>query len=151
MHDSYKDVPQTHQDAIQHYLNSGHHEGRLGYVEGHSFQGRWTVSNGKDLFISVSSRMGGSIDSLVWNNVQFINMYDHGRELQMAANSDVFGECYNPTEAGGSSDGKNLNTKTQIQWIHAHNRTLESEARGSMHSRSWKSKSCRSWSFQLGH
>ncbi|XP_033740947.1 uncharacterized protein LOC117327850 [Pecten maximus] len=116
----------NYNSVIAHYLTNGIHEHRLGYIDG-GYDGRWTISNGKDLFISASKRMGGAIDSLVWNNKQMINMYDHGRELQMACNSDTYTECYNPTEAGGRDDSRHETTHTHIQWVRAHGDTLESE------------------------
>ncbi|KAL3852768.1 hypothetical protein ACJMK2_016384 [Sinanodonta woodiana] len=111
--------------AVQHYLQLGHAEARLGYVE--HYETRWTISNGKDIFISASARMGAAIDSLVWNNKEFINAGDHGRELQMACNTDYFVECYNPTEAGGRDDGIEITTKTIIQIVKASGQTLQSQ------------------------
>ncbi|XP_069124166.1 uncharacterized protein [Argopecten irradians] len=126
----YPDLTQAfHSDytaVVSHYLTSGISEHRLGYIDG-GYEGRWTISNGKDLFISASKRMGGAIDSLVWNNKQMINMYDHGRELQMACNSDTYIECYNPTEAGGRDDSRHETTHTQIQSVRADGTTLETE------------------------
>ena len=46
---------------------------------------------------------------------EFINSYDHGRELQLAVVVAGFGECWNPTEAGGESDGIGLATKSELQ------------------------------------
>jgi hypothetical protein len=57
------------------------------------------------LVISTTERLAGAIDSLTWNGKEFINSWDHGRQLQTAAFIEKFGECYNPTEAGSSSDG----------------------------------------------
>ncbi|KAL3852767.1 hypothetical protein ACJMK2_016383 [Sinanodonta woodiana] len=116
--------------AVQHYLQHGHAEKRLGYVDGGyntQFGKRWTISNGNGIFISASARMGAAIDSLVWNNKEFINAADHGRELQMACNTDHFTECYNPTEAGGRDDGIESTTKTIIQNVNAHGHTLQSQ------------------------
>ncbi|MDK2125437.1 DUF4214 domain-containing protein [Parachitinimonas caeni] len=42
----------------------------------------------------------GAICSLNWNGVEFINDYDHGRQLQSASSFDKRGEDFNPTEAG---------------------------------------------------
>lgn len=42
----------------------------------------------------------GAICSLTWKGKQFINDYDHGRQLQSAVSFDGLGEAYNPTEAG---------------------------------------------------
>ncbi|XP_070188421.1 uncharacterized protein [Littorina saxatilis] len=85
----YSDVEKAHglhgyRQAIEHYLTTGQHEHRVGYLEG-GYGGRWTVSDAHHkLFVSASARMGAAIDSLVWNNHEFINSIDHGRELQMA-------------------------------------------------------------------
>ena len=69
--------------------------------------GRATISRafaGSAIAVGVSSRTAGAIDSLTWGGTQFINAYDHGRELQSASAYDGYGECLNPTEAGSDSD-----------------------------------------------
>nr|KAG5689726.1 hypothetical protein BaRGS_006407 [Batillaria attramentaria] len=59
-----------YEQAVRHYLTHGLSEHRLGYVDG-GFEGRWTVSDAKHrLFLSTSNRMGGAVDSLVWNHPQ---------------------------------------------------------------------------------
>jgi hypothetical protein len=88
--------------ALNHYLTFGINEGRTGYSSG--AYGRWTVEN--DIIrISASTRTAGAIDSLTWNGREFLNSYDHGRQLQTAVIIDNYGECYNPTQAGSSNDG----------------------------------------------
>ncbi|XP_046559949.1 uncharacterized protein LOC124268967 [Haliotis rubra] len=110
--------------AVVHYLNH-QSEKRLGYVDG-GYSGRWTISNhDHDLFVSASGRMGGAIDSLVWDNKEFINAWDHGRELQMATNTHPYGECFNPTEAGGRDDSIGPSTKSKIISISSHGSTLK--------------------------
>lgn len=59
---------------------------------------------GLPIRIGVSSRTAGAIDSLTWNGRQFVNSFDHGRELQSASSFNQWGECFNPTEAGSSQD-----------------------------------------------
>lgn len=51
----------------------------------------------------------GAICSLTWNGKQFIDDYDHGRQLQSAVSFDGKGENENPTESGASylTDGFN--------------------------------------------
>lgn len=44
----------------------------------------------------------GAICSLTWRNKEFIDNYDHGRQLQSASSFDGQGELFNPTEAGAS-------------------------------------------------
>ncbi|KAK7497652.1 hypothetical protein BaRGS_00011047 [Batillaria attramentaria] len=126
----YKDIrdslgAHSYQQAVEHYLTNGIHEHRLGYVEG-GFEGRWTVSDSKhQLHVSASNRMGAAVDSVVWNNKEFINAWDHGRELQMAMNFSPNGECFNPTEAGGRDDFQAATTHTVIKSVLAHGNTLE--------------------------
>ncbi|KAK7114011.1 uncharacterized protein [Littorina saxatilis] len=113
-----------YRQAIEHYLTNGLHEHRLGYLEG-GYGGRWTVSDAHHrLFVSASARMGAAVDSLVWNNHEFINSWDHGRELQMAMNFIPHGECFNPTEAGGRDDSQTAVTNTHTQSVHASGITL---------------------------
>ncbi|KAL5009904.1 hypothetical protein ScPMuIL_012209 [Solemya velum] len=115
-----------YREAIGHFIRFQASEARLGYKEG-GLDGRWTISNGNGLYLSASERMAGAVDSLVWNHKEFINAYDHGRELQMAINTDTFGECYNPTEAGGRDDGNTMGTKSRSQWVHVAGNVLQSE------------------------
>lgn len=53
----------------------------------------------------VSKKYAGAIDSFYWRGQHFVNVSDHGREWQVAAQFKGFGECYNPTEAGNANDG----------------------------------------------
>src|SRR5258708_1955909 len=62
------------------------------------------IAGGSSLTISTSDQTAGAITSIIWNGKEFINSYDHGRELQSAEAFDELGECYNPTEAGGRYD-----------------------------------------------
>lgn len=59
---------------------------------------------GSKIVIKARRSFGGSITSLVFRDKEYINSADKGRELQSAASFDGFGECYNPTEAGGQYD-----------------------------------------------
>jgi hypothetical protein len=61
----------------------------------------WQV-NGSALTIKTSSSHGGSVYSLVWGGLEYINASDLGRELQTAYQLDGGGEGNNPTEAGSS-------------------------------------------------
>merc|ERR550534_1594289 len=63
-------------------------EDRVGYLEGGG-EGRWTIRSpeeveGSYVYLSTSSRVAGAIDSLVWRDKEFINGWDHGRQLQCA-------------------------------------------------------------------
>ena len=48
-----------------------------------------------------------------WNGREFINTYDHGRQLQSAS---TFGsqECFNPTEAGSKDDDRGNTSTSQL-------------------------------------
>jgi len=64
-----------------------------------------------EIVIRTTDRLAGAIHSLTWNGKEFIDSFDHGRQLQSAASFDCardtefWAECYNPTEAGSRRDG----------------------------------------------
>ena len=62
--------------------------------------------NGQLVTVTASHRTAGAIEFLRWGGIEFINAYDHGRELQSAASFDGLTECDNPTEAGSRRDGE---------------------------------------------
>ena len=66
-------------------------------------------AGGSEIVIRTTSRLAGAIHSLTWNGWEFIDSFDHGRQLQSAANFDLGGtlrdEAFNPTEAGCERDG----------------------------------------------
>ena len=63
-----------------------------------------------EIVITTRSRVAGAIDSLTWGGREFIDSFDHGRQLQSASNFDGGGrfvpETFNPTEAGSRADGR---------------------------------------------
>ena len=108
---------------------TGHSEHKKGYVEcgfPTPFGKRWTISN-DHIFISASERMGAGIDSLVWNNKQFLSAHDHGRGLQMKATMHLIGECYKPTEMGGRDD--RAWSTTQVMSVQTYGQTLQTKVR----------------------
>ena len=72
--------------------------------------GAWPIT------IKTCSYDAGAICSLTWNGKEFINDYDHGRQLQSAASFDGLGEMFNPTEAGASevTNGINPNPSSSV-------------------------------------
>ena len=125
--DNYPDLQEEigydYEAAVVHYIDLGLEEGRVGYIEGGGY-GRWTIRSSRKvnhsyMYMSCSQRTGGAVDSLVWNNKEFINNWDHGRQLQSAMTVQDYGECWNPTEAGGRSDGIEKETKSILKTIHA--------------------------------
>ncbi|MBN2095149.1 MAG: hypothetical protein JW727_03820 [Candidatus Aenigmarchaeota archaeon] len=75
--------------------------------------------DGDNVTIKTSERTAGAISSLTWRGMEFINSYDHGRELQSACSLDSYSECYNPTEAGSAADGKGNTTKSVLRFLEA--------------------------------
>src|SRR5437868_1079783 len=61
---------------------------------------------GQPLTVSTSNQFGGAVSSIKWNGKEYINNYDHGRQLQV--NMQFFNRycCYNPYEAGSFDDGQ---------------------------------------------
>lgn len=62
-----------------------------------------------EIVLTTTERLAGAIHSVRWNGKEFIDSFDHGRQLQSAANFDCgerfYPEVFNPTEAGSSTDG----------------------------------------------
>ncbi|XP_063448261.1 uncharacterized protein LOC134727801 [Mytilus trossulus] len=123
--DLQKAFGNNYRAAIQHYLTFHHSEHRLGLSTSQHFEGRCTALN-NGIYIGSSTRTGGAVDSLTWNNKEFINSRDHGRQMQMACNTNKYHECYNPTEAGGLFDHTRPTTHTHIDWVHVHGNVMES-------------------------
>ncbi len=77
-----------------------------------------------EVVIRTSDRLAGAIGSLVWDEVEFIDRFDHGRELQSASSFGVdhpgdrhrpyVAEEFNPTEAGSRRDGDGPTSTSQL-------------------------------------
>lgn len=71
-------------------------------------RGKFGDSN---IVITTTARLAGAIHSLTWNQQEFIDSADHGRQLQSACSFDCgekgpfWAEAFNPTEAGSRKDG----------------------------------------------
>jgi len=76
-----------------------------------------------EIVIKTTSRLAGAIDSLTWNGREFINSFDHGRQLQSASNLDagtpITAETFNPTEAGSRDDGVGGTSSSELLELHA--------------------------------
>src|SRR5438105_14854215 len=74
-----------------------------------------------DMVITTTSRLAGAIHSLTWNGREFIDSFDHGRQLQSASNFDVGGELtaetFNPTEAGSMRDGSGNGSSSRLLFL----------------------------------
>ena len=76
--------------------------------------------------VSTSSQFAGAVSSIKWGGKEFINNWDHGR--QMAPNVQFFNrfQCYNPYEAGAWDDGKLTTTSSKLLSLTASGNRLES-------------------------
>ena len=74
-----------------------------------------------EIVITTTERLAGAIHSLTWNNREFIDSADHGRQLQSASNLDsgnrITDETFNPTEAGSRLDGAGLKSTSRLLHI----------------------------------
>ena len=72
------------------------------------------------IVIKTTDRLAGAIDSLTWNGKEFIDSFDHGRQLQSACSFDCalaqpfWAECYNPTESGSRDDGAGGHSSSRL-------------------------------------
>jgi hypothetical protein len=85
-----------------------------------------------EVVITTTNRLAGAIHSLTWNNKEFIDSFDHGRQLQSAASFDCasdrefWAECYNPTEAGSRADGTGEKSSSKLLQLLADGAGLKS-------------------------
>jgi hypothetical protein len=92
--------------------------------------GSQTTASNNIIQVSTIPSMAGAVSSLIWNGKDFINRYDHGRELQYALHLNHDGECYNPTEAGGRNDGgEHSPSSSQLLALHVSGNIMETMSR----------------------
>ncbi len=84
---------------------------------------------GSELKITAMERFGGAIGSLTWKGVEFVDIADHGRQLQSACHFDDEGECYNPTEAGSMADGTKQTSTSEWQYGSNEGGALKTQSR----------------------
>ena len=75
--------------------------------------------------VSTSNQFGGAVSSIKWNDKEYINNWDHGRQLQL--NMQFFNRycCYNPYEAGSFEDGKGPTSTSKVLSLNASGNRLE--------------------------
>ncbi|HBJ37203.1 MAG TPA: hypothetical protein DDZ51_21100 [Planctomycetaceae bacterium] len=84
-----------------------------------------------EIVIKTTKRLAGAIDSLTWNGMEFIDSFDHGRQLQSAFSFDggsdepFWAERFNPTEAGSRSDHTGDTSTSRLIRLHAADNRLE--------------------------
>lgn len=87
-------------------------------------------ANGGTIVLTASgSRFAGAISSLTYRGVQYIDIADHGRQMQSAIQLNQLGECYNPTEAGSKADGKSYTSSSHLQSISSNGNVLVTQTR----------------------
>ncbi len=76
-----------------------------------------------EIVITTRARVSGAIHSLTWGGKEFVDSYDHGRQIQSASNFDCGGdfipEVFNPTEAGSSADGTGDKSSSKLLRLHS--------------------------------
>jgi hypothetical protein len=73
----------------------------------------------------VSKKYGGAIDSFFWRGQHFVDVYDHGREWQVAAQFKGLNGCYNPTEGGSLADGvEDVDSSSRFFYLSTYNNIL---------------------------
>lgn len=88
-----------------------------------------------EIVITTTSRLAGAIHSLTWNGKEFIDSFDHGRQLQSAASFDCgnpgefWAECFNPTEAGSRSDGAGPRSSSKLLRLQSRDHQLSTTTR----------------------
>jgi len=85
---------------------------------------------GGGIVVKTTTRLAGAIDSLTWNGREFIDSFDHGRQLQSACSFGDGGkgfaaETYNPTEAGSMDDGRGATSTSVLLSLKAKENVLE--------------------------
>ena len=82
---------------------------------------------GDKISVSTQSRFAGAISSLMFRGKEYIDISDHGREMQSASSFDQLGECYNPTEAGSRDDGSGATSSSRLLSVSKGLNWLETE------------------------
>ncbi len=85
------------------------------------------------IVLTTTSRLAGAIHSLRWNKKEFIDSFDHGRQLQSACSFNCglkrrfHAECFNPTEAGSRSDGRGVTSSSRLLRLNVKNGELHTQ------------------------
>ena len=86
-----------------------------------------------EIVITTTPRLAGAIHSLTWNGREFIDSFDHGRQLQSASNLDLqtpfTPETFNPTEAGSLNDGHGQTSTSRLLHAVATRNSLQTTSR----------------------
>ncbi len=73
---------------------------------------------GGDVEVTFTPRVAFAVHSLKWKGKEFVDSFDHGRQIQSASNLDLkqpfHPETFNPTEAGSRDDGADEPTRSRV-------------------------------------
>ena len=77
---------------------------------------------GEPVVLRTAAVFAGAVSSLQFRGVEYIDIHDHGRQMQSAVSFDGVGECFNPTEAGrrgdrGRSTSRLLDARAGADWL----------------------------------
>jgi alpha-tubulin suppressor-like RCC1 family protein len=81
---------------------------------------------GLPLTIKTSSQFGAGISSITWGGKEFVNNFDHGRQISTNASFFNRNECYNPYETGTKEDGQKPTSSSKVLSLTASGSTLDS-------------------------
>lgn len=73
------------------------------------------IIDGDPLELVISKRFAGAVESVTWRGKEFINIYDHGRQISYAWHMNGYSECLNPTEPGTAADYQKPTSSSQLQ------------------------------------
>jgi alpha-tubulin suppressor-like RCC1 family protein len=81
---------------------------------------------GQPLTVGTSSQFAGAVSSIKWGGKEFINNWDHGRQL--SPNYQFFNRfiCYNPYETGSLEDGNKPTSTSKLLSLTASGNQLDS-------------------------
>lgn len=80
------------------------------------------------LSVGICRRDAGAVCSIVYDGHEFVNDYDHGRQLQIAWSYNDLGEAYNPTEAGSGDDFTKPTSTSKLLSVRVEGATLVTES-----------------------
>lgn len=90
-------------------------------------------AGGSDIVITTTARCAGAVHSLTWNGKEFVDSFDHGRQVQSASNFDsgrpFVPEVFNPTEAGSLADGRGATSTSKLLELSAKGNQLTTLSR----------------------
>jgi len=72
------------------------------------------IIDGDPLELVISKRFAGAVESVTWRGKEFINIYDHGRQISYAWHMNGYSECFNPTEPGTAADYQKPTSSSQL-------------------------------------